>query len=408
MYISRTMEEHVKILSRTFPVVMVTGPRQVGKTTLLRHLAAQDPTPRRYVTLDELGPRSLAADDPSLFLQRYEAPLLLDEVQHAPALLDRLKAEVDRDPAMGRYWVTGSQHFPLLRRVSESLAGRVGLLRLGGLTVAEETGSARSEMPFRPDRVEWPSDRAGVRLLELFARIVRGSLPRMAHPDAPPWEAFYGSYLQTYVERDVRSMLNVSDLAAFQRFLRLAAARIGQLLNYSDLARDTGVAVSTAREWVHALEASQQLIVLRPYFENLSKRQIKTPKLYFLDTGLVCYLTGWRSAEAAASGAMAGALLENHVVSEVVRSFLHRGVEPPVWYWRDKERHEVDLLVAEEGRLFPVEVKLSASPSRRDLSGIRQLQRIGAPLGRGAVIALVERPHPLTETVDALPVDAVG
>jgi hypothetical protein len=407
MYVPRLLEGQVRMLSTSFPVVMVTGPRQVGKTTLLRHLAEQEDTLRRYVTLDEMGPRALALEDPSLFLQRYEPPLLLDEVQHAPALLDRLKAEVDRGPGMGRYWLTGSQHFPLLRSVSESLAGRVGLLRLGGLTVAEESANELPPLPFRPDRCQWPAGRRGRRLLEVFARIVRGSLPRMAHPDSPPWDAYYGSYVQTYLERDVRSMLNVADLAAFQRFLRLAAARVGQLLNLSDLARDTGVAVSTASEWLDVLAASQQVLLLQPYFENLSKRQVKRPKLYFLDTGLVCYLTGWRTAETAAAGAMAGALVENHVVSELVRSWLHRGIDAPLWFWRDKERNEVDLVLAEDGQLFPIEVKLTASPSRDALAGIRALARLGAPLGRGAVLCLVEQPFPLDANVDALPVDAV-
>ncbi len=407
MYLPRVLESQVTRLSASFPVVMVTGPRQVGKTSLLRHLAALEGIGRRYVSLDELGPRAAALEDPELFLQRFEPPLQIDEVQHAPGLLDRLKAAVDRGEGMGRYWLTGSQHFPLLRAVSESLAGRVGLLRLGGLTTGEERGGELPAEPFRPDRVRWPEGRRGRRLLEVFARLVRGSLPRMAHDDAPPWDAYYGSYIQTYLERDVRSMLNVADLAAFQRFLRLAAARVGQLVNLSDLARDTGIAVSTAREWLQVLVASHQLFLLQPYFEKLSKRQTKTPKLYFLDTGVVCYLTGWRTAETAAAGAMAGSLLENHVMSEVVRSFIHRGVEPPVWFWRDKEGREVDLVIAEEGRLFPVEVKLTASPTRDALSGVRALERLGAPLGPGAVVCLVEQPAPLTATMDALPVDAV-
>jgi predicted AAA+ superfamily ATPase len=328
-------------------------------------------------------------------------------VQHAPELLERLKAVVDREEGMGGYWLTGSQHFPLLRGVSESLAGRVGLLQLSGFSMAEESGAEMPVEPFRPDRVVWPQQRRGIRMLDLFERIVRGSLPRMAHPDAPPWETFYGSYVQTYIERDVRSILDINNLMAFQRFLRLAAARTGQLVNFSDLARDTGVAVSTAREWLHLLEASCQVVLLRPYYENLSKRQIKTPKLYFMDTGLVCYLTGWRTAEAAASGAMAGALLETHVVSEVIRSYRYRGIEPPLWFWRDKEKREVDLLLAEDGLLFPVEVKLSASPSKTDLRGTRALQRMGAPLGKGAVICLVEQPHALTADIEVIPVDTV-
>lgn len=407
MYLARTLETQVLRLAASFQVVMVTGPRQVGKTTMLRRLAESEGRDRRYVSLDELGPRSLALEDPALFVQRYPPPLLIDEVQHAPGLLDRLKAEVDRETSYGAYWLTGSQRFPLLRGVSESLAGRVGLLHLGGLTTNEERGEVERPLPFRPDRLEWAPERRGRRLLELFARIVRGSMPRLVHADAPPWEAFYGSYLQTYVERDVRAMLDVANLAAFQRFLRLAAARVGQLLNYSDLARDTGVAVSTAREWLHVLEATSQVVLLRPYFENLSSRQIKTPKLYFADTGMVCYLAGWTSAETAASGAMAGSLLENHVVSEVARSYSHRGLEPPVYFWRDKEGREVDLIIAEDGLLFPLEVKLSGHPTARDLRGVDALRHLAGKLGRGAVACMVEQPMPLRADIEAIPPDAI-
>ncbi len=405
MYVTRLLEARVLRLSESFPVVMVTGPRQVGKTTMLQTLAAS--SERRYVSLDEFGPRSLALEDPALFLQRYPAPVLVDEVQHAPALLEHLKAEVDRQATMGGYWLTGSQQFPLLRGVSESLAGRVGLLRLAGLSTAEETGEIHRPDPFRPDRTAWSETRRGAGLLDIFARIVRGGMPRMLHDDAPPWETYYGSYVQTYIERDVRSMLGIADLAAFQRFLKLAAARCGQLLNYSDLARDTGVAVSTAREWLHVLEASSQVVLLRPYFENLSSRQVKTPKLYFMDTGLAAYLAGWKSAETASTGAMAGPLFETHVVSEVFKSYRHRGVDPPLYFWRDKERREVDLVIAEDGQLFPIEVKLAGAPGRRDLRGIDALRRLGAPLGPGALVAPVPEPYPLTETIAAIPPQAI-
>jgi len=408
MYLDRSLESHVLRLSRSFPVVMVTGPRQVGKTTLLRHLGeAQDP-PRGYVSLDEFGPKTMATEDPELFLQRYRPPLIVDEVQNAPELLEHLKPIVDRRSEMGAYWLTGSQHLPLMRDVSESLAGRVGIVELGGLSQAEEAGRAGGDQPFRPDRARGAEPVAPLDLIAVFERIVRGSFPRFAHPDPPPIESFYGSYLQTYVERDVRLLMEISNLAAFRRFLRLAAARVGQLLNFSVLARDAGVAASTAREWLHLLEATYQVYLLRPYFENVGKRQIKSPKLYFRDTGLVCYLTGWRSAETASTGAMAGHLLESYVVSEILKSYQHRGREAPVWFFRTKEKEEVDLLIAEDGQLFPVEVKLTASPSKRDLRGIRALERAGAKVGAGAVVCLVREPFALTPEVEALPVGSIA
>jgi len=407
MYVKRYLEDTILRLSRSFPVVLVTGARQVGKTTLLQHLGrAQDP-PRNYVSLDELGPQLAANEDPALFLQRYPPPLVVDEVQHAPQLLAALKPVVDKSGAMGDYWLSGSQQFPLMREVSESLAGRVGIVELGGLSQAEEAGVERAELPFRPDRAG--DARAGPRtLLPLFERLLRGSFPRFVRPDPPPIDTFYGTYLATYVERDVRSMLSVSNLAAFRRFLRLAAARVGQLLNYSDLARDAGVAPSTAREWLHILEATYQVYLLRPYFENVGKRQIKTPKLYFRDPGLAAYLTHWTSAETAAAGAMAGPLFECYVIAEILKSYQHRGREAPIFFYRTKERQEVDVLIAEDGKLFPLEIKLKATPTRADLRGIRALQRTGAPLGPGAVLCLTQEPYPLATDVDALPASAIA
>ena len=408
MYLRRTLENYLSHLSATFPVVLVTGPRQIGKTTLVKHLGEAENPPRQYVSLDEYGPRSLAVDDPDLFLQRYPAPLTIDEIQHAPALLDRLKLQVDRSGRMGDYWLTGSQHFPLMRAVSESLAGRIAVVALLGFSQAEEHELAFRELPFRPDRPVESSDVVEFDLLSVFERIVRGGFPRLVHSNAPPLQPYHGSYVQTYIERDVRSILNIADLAAFRRFLRVAAARTGQMINYSDMARDAGVAVSTAREWLHLLEATFQVHLLRPYYENITKRQIKTPKLYFTDTGLVCYLTGWRTAETAASGAMAGALFETYIVSELLKSWWHRGLEAPLWYYRTKDRAEVDVLVAEDGLLFPLEIKLTARPSRKDLSGILALERAGGSVGEGAVICLTRERFPLRETVDAVPVGSVG
>lgn len=410
MYLRRYLEPHLLRLSRSFPAVLVTGPRQVGKTTLLRYLAEHQEVPRTYVTLDDFGAQAMAGDDPDLFLQRYPAPAIIDEIQHAPQLFARLKPVLDNSGAMGQYWLTGSQDFALMRGVSESLAGRVGIVELGALSYAEESGRPPAGEAFRPDRLTSSTSpgQEPLDLLSVFRRIVRGSFPRFIQPAPPPLEAFYSSYLQTYIERDVRALAGIGDLAAFRRFLRIAAARVAQLVNFSDMARDVGVAASTVREWLSLLEATFQIYLLRPYFENVGKRQIKTPKLYFRDTGLACYLAGWLSPETAAAGAMAGPLFENYVVAELLKSYQHRGREAPLWFYRTKEKKEVDVLIAEEGRLFPVEIKLTASPSTKHIAGIAALERSGAPLGPGAVVCLIAAPFALAPSIRALPVGAVA
>ncbi len=402
MYTKRTLERSVLEASRTFPVVLVTGPRQVGKTTMLRHLASD----RTYVTLDDLGPRELARSDPGLFFQRYPPPVLVDEVQQAPGLLDQVKVLVDRDPgARGAFWLTGSQHFALMRGVSESLAGRVCVLRMLGFSVAEEAGRGAGVLPFRPDRIV---DAPSITVSDVFTRIVRGAYPRLAQPDAPARDLWYGSYVQTYVERDVRAMLDVARLQAFETFLRVAAARVGQLINLADMARDIGVAPSTVQQWLAVMEATFQILLLRPYHTNRTSRETKTPKLYFLDTGLAAWLGRWSSAETAAAGAMAGALLENHVVAEVAKSWWHRGREAPLWFWRTKDGAEVDLIVEDDGLLYPVEVKLASRPDRRALTGIGRLRATGVAVGPGCVACLADSRWPIDGYVEAMNVASIA
>jgi predicted AAA+ superfamily ATPase len=393
--------------SSTFPAVLLTGARQVGKTTLLRWLIEREAAGRRYVSLDDFGPRTLALEDPELFLQQYPAPIAIDEVQHAPMLLDRIKPVVDRLSRNGSYWLTGSQAFPLMRGVSESLAGRVAVVQLAGLSLGELRGSPFADLPFRPDRVDLSATVPQAGILDVFARIVRGSFPRLAAPDAPSSATYLDSYVQTYVERDVRSLMNIGNLAAFQRFLRLIAARTACLLNFTDLARDAGIAVNTAKDWIAMLEATHQVFILRPYYENLSKRQTKTPKLYMLDTGLACHLSGWHSAETASTGAMAGALFETLAVTEIWKSYAYRGQQPPLWFFRNREKEEIDILIAEDGLLYPIGVKLTASPGRSDLQAVFALDKAGINLGHGAIISLAPQSFPITSGVTALPLTSI-
>lgn len=403
MYKRRYLESQIIKLSRTFPVLLITGARQVGKTTLLRHINANFRPRHNYVTLDEFDLRFLAKNDPGLFLQQYPPPLIIDEIQYAPQLFGYVKAEVDRRQKMGSYWLTGSQQFHLMKNVSESLAGRIGIVQLLGISQAEENGEPWTSKPFSYKRVNSTGAPRPLTILRIFAKIVRGFFPRLLHSNAPTLDAFYGSYVQTYIDRDIRDLMRVSSLSNFERFVRVCAARTASVLNLSDLARDSDVSVNTVKEWLSLLEASGQIFFLRPYYKNLTRRLIKAPKLYFLDTGLVCYLTGWRNPRVACRGAFAGALFETFVVSEIIKSYRHRGMEPRIFYFRTKEKIEVDLLIEEDGELMPVEIKLSSSPRAGELKGIAWLKKTGFPVGNALVVAPVGHPYPLDKDLMVIP-----
>lgn len=407
-YIHRYIEPHIAALSKAFPVVLVTGARQVGKTTLLQYLSARTPRlKRQYVSMDEFEIRALAKNDPSLFLEQYPPPLIIDEIQYAPQLLPYIKAMVDKHRRMGEYWLTGSQQFHLMRHVSESLAGRVGITNLFGLSFAEENEQSRAKEPWIPSNISKKALKP-FNLLEIFKTIIRGSFPRMIQRDAPPLDSFYGSYVQTYIDRDLRDLVKVSSLSSFEKFVRVCAARTANMLNLSDLARDSDISVNTAKEWLSMLEASRQIFLLRPYYKNITKRLIKAPKMYFLDTGLASYLTGWRDPVITAKGAFAGQLFETFVVAEIIKSYAHRGKEPRLFYFRTKEKTEVDILIEKNGTLFPVEIKLAARVQASDLKGMDELKKTNARIGAGAVVAAVKEPYPLRRELIAVPPTMIG
>ena len=401
MYIRRHIEDIILKLSKNFPVILLTGPRQVGKTTTFDFLRKK--SRHGYVSLDEFEIRSLARNDPALFLERYRQPLIIDEIQYAPDLLPYIKSRVDRAKGKCSYWLTGSQHFHLMRGISESLAGRVAILKLLGISSAEEKKYPCPRQPWLFKSIDLEREYGNVNLKRLFERIITGSFPRLFARNAPPRETFYGSYVQTYIDRDLRDLMRVGSLSSFERFIRLCAARTAQLLNLSDLAADSGISVNTAKEWLSLLETSGQIYLLRPYYKNISKRLIKTPKLYFLDTGLICYLTGWSNAETALKGAMAGALFETFILSEIIKSYWNHGQEAPVWNYRTKEKEEVDLVIEQNGKLFPVEIKLSARISSDDLRGLRSLERTKAQLGRAIFISAASEPYVLERDIAVLP-----
>lgn len=403
----RTLAPTIHTISASFPVLMVTGPRQVGKTTLLEMCAQQEtPAPRNYVTLDDLDARALAQSDPALFLQTWPAPVTIDEVQYAPQLFSAIKLQVDRHKVNGQFWLTGSQKFQLMRGITESLAGRVAIVDLLGLSQAELQGRALASMPFVPTAAWVANARQQTRpqtLMDVFERIWLGSYPRLHAQGPKARDLFYRSYIQTYIQRDVQDVLRVSDQTAFNRFLAAVAARTGQLLNFASLARDVDIDNKTAKAWLSVLETSGLVYLLQPYHSNLTKRLVKAPKLYFLDTGLAAYLTRWPDAGSLEAGAMSGAILETWVVSEILKSYWHNALEAPLYFYRDADQQEVDLVIESAGTLYPVEIKKTASPSHNAKRNFTVLNKLDKPVGPGAVVCFVERDIPLSKDVMAIP-----
>ena len=390
-YINRHMESRILELSKSYSAILLTGPRQAGKTTMLRSLAETENIGRKYVTLDDLTERDMAKNDPALFLQLHKPPVLIDEVQYAPELFTYIKIHIDEHHNPGDFWLTGSQIFRLMRGVQESLAGRVALLHMSPLSQREIIGAPC--VPFTPDPDRLLAEQSHIRPVtapELYARLWSGSMPGLISGRTPDRNIFYSSYLSTYVERDVRDLSGSVDALKFNRFVTAAAARCSQLLNYNSLAEDADIDIATAKAWVNILETLGIIFLLHPYSNNVLKRTIKTPKMYFYDTGLVCYLTRWSSPEVAESGAMNGALLENFTVSEIVKSYQNAGLEPYLYFYRDRDAKEIDVVLEGDGKLCPLEIKKTAAPDRRLTRVFGVLGKSPLQLGTGAVLCLTD------------------
>ena len=405
MYRNRIIEKTIINISKQFPVILVTGPRQVGKTTLLQHLSKETKLSFRYVSLDDFSARNLAEKDPELFFQQYTPPIIIDEIQYAPQLLRVIKVLVDRQRKNGMFWLTGSQHFHLMQNVSESLAGRVAIVKLLGFSSAEVKQIEFSKEAFLPRLKKKIA--LSFNLNQVFERIVHGSFPRLYQRPIPSIEMFYSSYLQTYIERDLRNIVQVRNISTFEKFLRLLAARVGQLVNYSSLAQDLQVSVPTVKEWVSVLEAGFQIYLLRPYYQNIGKRDIKTSKIYFLDTGLLCYLIGWKNAEVAMNGAMNGNLFENFVITEIIKSYWFRGLEAPIWFWRNKEKQEIDIIIEQNGKLYPIEIKLASRIPDNMYKEIQSFNQHNKNIEKSAVLSLTETCSYLTKNILSLPLGSI-
>ncbi|GAA0250444.1 ATP-binding protein [Faecalicatena contorta] len=413
VYIKRAVEGTIEQISTMFPVLLVTGPRQVGKTTLLQKLAETQRelgVDRKYVTLDDPDVRYLAKNDPALFMQRYTPPVLIDEIQYATELLPYIKMSVDRSKRKGDFWITGSQVFRLMQNVSESLAGRVGIVNLLGLSDAEIYQVPNE--PFSTDTgrlLERLSVTKARGLNEIYRRIFRGSMPELYADDHIDWETYYRSYVDTYLQRDIRDLAQVADEMQFYNFMTIAAAHTSKPVVYEELASAAGITAPTAKKWLSVLVSSHIIALVQPYHNNALKRVVKMPLLHFLDTGLAAYLLKWGNPEALERGAMSGAFFESYVFSEIYKSYLNAGKEPPIYYYRDKDQKEIDLLIFQNGILSPIEIKKAASPGKTAIKNFHVLDPVSASgtfdgletlkveIGTGSVVCMANELLPVDE-----------
>ena len=386
-YIKRDIESKIISLTKEYPCILITGPRQVGKTTVLHHLMASD---RNYVTLDDLEERKLAKTDPALFLQMHDLPLFIDEVQYAPELFSYIKIAIDNGAAPGSFWLTASEAFRTMGLAQESLAGRTAILHIPSLSQHEIYGSGVNT-PFSVELSALKIRRVTgtvTNIEGIYQRIWNGSLPGYVSGNFTDRDVFYFSYLQTYIDRDVSELVALTDKLLFQDFVRAAACRAGQMLNVHDIAQDVGVSDDTAKRWLQVLEKSDIIFYLRPYSNNLLKRTVKTPKMYFFDTGLVAYLTRYSSPEILQNGAINGAILENFVVAEILKSYQNNAQDCLLWYYRDKSSNEIDMVIESDGRLHPLEIKRSVNPGSELVGAFSILDKGSVSRGTGAVLCM--------------------
>lgn len=408
MFYERTIAGTIKNVSETFPVLLLTGPRQVGKSTILEHIMENS---RKRVSLDNPSLRMLAKTDPELFLQRYAPPVLIDEVQYAPELFPYIKIIVDEHKKPGDFWLTGSQMFRMMKNVSETLAGRVGILPMLGLSNSELQGSHHA--PFEvniPELLRRMDASSRMTVTEVFERIYKGSMPRLYEMEGISLETYFESYLDTYLSRDIRDLNQVANETDFIRFIQVTAARTATNVNYEALANEVGISAPTAKNWLSILVSSGIVALIPPYSNNALKRVIKAPRMYFLDTGLCAHLMGWSNARVLESSAMSGAFFETWVVSEIYKSFINAGKRPPLYFYRDSNKKEIDVILYQDGTAYPIEIKKSTSPrdAVKNFSVLKPIEEnpeedafagashLKTKIGTGAVICLAS---------DILPID---
>ncbi len=396
----RESVDFIKNVSDTFKVLLITGPRQVGKTTLLLSLK---PNNMNYVTLDDVNLRRHAQEDPKMFLEEHPWPLLIDEAQYAPELFSYIKIIVDKEQKNGMYWLTGSQQFHLMKNASDSLAGRVGIINLNSFTYSEIIQNENKKL-FDPIDIR-KSPKIDVN--DLYKIIYKGGMPELYNNKNISQEIFFQGYIDTYISRDVKSLTEIGNEMAFKKFIVSVASRTGEQLNYSSLANDSGISVPTAIKWLSILVTSGIVYLLEPYMSSQLKRITHIPKIIFMDTGLACYLAGWSSARDLQLSSSAGHYLESYIISEIVKSYNARGIRPNISYYRDKDGKEIDLIFYKNNKLYPFEIKKTASPNSDMIRNFKELQKTKKEIGTGGIICFYDELMHLDKNNYIIPVSSV-
>ena len=409
MYYHRHIEPVVARIAKRKPVLVLTGARQVGKSTMLKEVYKGI----RYISLNRPLVRESAKDNPSVFFDVNKPPVIVDEIQKAAELFDHIKDIVDEEKTKGQFYLTGSQSLKLMKNVSDSLAGRAGIIKMLGISMRELDGIAYHEV-FKPTtaHIETISKEAPTfDYTGIVSRIHKGFFPELyeTESDLKDWADYYSSYFQTYIEKDIKDVLNIQDESAFIKFVKATASLTGEMLNYTTIAEICGKDVGTVKTWMSVLESSGLVYLLEPYYNNFNKRLIKTPKLYFLDTGLACWLLRWNTPEQLTNGAAWGHIFESFVFAEILKSYYNDGnATPPLYYYRDKDKNEIDLLVEDGGALHPVEIKTTSDPNKSMVNAFRCIENIpGKTIGQGSVICLAKEALPLNPDVWTLPVNMI-
>ena len=394
-YIERTLERKFLKMSSFFKAVLITGARQVGKTTILKHLA--EGQKRTYVSMDNTMARTLAKSDPVLFFQTYKPPIIIDEIQKAPELFEQIKIMCDESEERGLFWLTGSQQYNMMKNVRETLAGRIGILELYSLSKNEVDGIRfPNEMDFSLACLQQRQACTGKNdVVDVFDHIWRGGMPDAIYADAEQRQEYYNSYIETYLMRDVSEEGGITDSVRFRKFLNACAALVAEQVNYKTLAEAAEISQPTAKEWLRLLQGLGIIYLLQPFANIELKRLSKTPKLYFCDTGLCAYLSMWLTRDTLMNGAASGHYFENYVIIELVKNFSYSSVKANLTYYRDSNAKEIDVMVEENGLIHPLEIKKSANPDRREIKKYGIIDKTNLERGSGGIICMCEEVIPI-------------